>query len=435
MPLIGFGKPRPVFEGQPAALRLATAGLLLILLSTAGFGGDWIQFRGPGGLGVSDEKGLPVKWSSTENIAWKVELPGPGASSPIALGDRVFLTCYSGYGLEGNVGEQKDLRRHLLCFDRKNGQVKWSKVFEPKLPEHQYQGEGSYHGYAASTPTTDGERLYVFFGKSGVYCFDLGGKELWHVSVGEGTSGWGSGCSPILYGKFLIVNASVESGSLVALDKLTGDELWRAKGINSSWNTPLLVAGKERTELVVSVQDRIKSFNPDDGKPLWDADGVHNYVCPSVVSHDDIVYAIGGGHTSLAVRIGGSGDVTASHEIWRQSKGSNVCSPIYLDDHLYWVADGGGTVCCQKAATGETVFQNRLEPDTGRIWSSPVLADGKLYIVSQRNGTYVVAAKPSFELLAHNRFEDDGSRTNASPAVHNGQILLRTDKNLYCIGK
>jgi len=410
-------------------------GLLIALCTTSGFAGDWSQFRGPGGLGVSDEKGLPVKWSATENIAWKVDLPGPGASCPITVRDRVYITSYSGYGLEGKVGEQKDLRRHLLCFDRKTGKERWSKVFEPKLPEHNYQGEGSYHGYAASTPTSDGERLYVFFGKSGVYCFDLDGKELWHVFVGDGTNGWGSGCSPLLYGKFLIVNASVESGSLVALDKLTGAEVWRANGINSSWNTPLVIAGKDRTELVVSVQDRIKSFSPDDGKPLWDADGIHHYVCPSIVAHDGVVYAIGGGHTSLAVRCGGSGDVTASHGVWRQPKGSNVCSPIIHDGHLYWFSDGGGTVCCQKAASGETVFQTRIDPGPGTIWSSPVLADGKLYIVSQRNGTFVVAAKPTYELLAHNKFEDDDSRTNASPAVSDGQLLLRTDRKLYCIGK
>jgi hypothetical protein len=378
---------------------------------------------------------LPVKWSSKENIAWKTELPGPGASCPITIRDRVYLTCYTGYGLEGNVSDQKDLRRHLLCFERATGKVAWSQVFEPKLPEHGYQGEGSYHGYAASTPTTDGERLYVFFGKSGVYCFDLDGNPLWHVSVGDGINGWGSGCSPILYGKFLIVNASIESNSLVALDKLTGEEVWRARGINSAWNTPLVVAGKERSELVVSTENRLLSFNPSDGMPVWNADGVHRYVCPSVVAHDDVVYAIGGGHTSLAVRTGGSGDVTASHGVWRQSKGSNVGSPIYLDGHLYWANDDGSIVCCQKAETGETVFQTRLEPDAGTIWSSPVLADGKLYIVSQRNGTYVVAAKPTLERLAHNKFDDDGSRTNASPAVHNGQILLRTDRNLYCIGK
>src|SRR5262249_12972986 len=191
-------------------------------------------------------------------------------------------------------------------------------------------GEGSYHGYAASTPTTDGQRLYVFFGKSGVYCFDLDGNELWHVSVGDGINGWGSGTSPVLYGKFLIINASVESGSLVALDKMTGDEVWRAKGISSSWNTPLVVTGKDRTELVVSVQDKIKSFHPDDGKALWNADGIHHYVCPSVVSHDDVVYAIGGGHTSLAVRIGGGGGGGSSPQGWGARRSAHPCPSRYL---------------------------------------------------------------------------------------------------------
>lgn len=396
---------------------------------------EWMQFRGPGGLGISTEQNLPVKWSSEENIAWQADLPGPGASSPIVVKDRVYLTCYSGYGIEVGQGEQQDLRRHLLCFDRKSGKELWAKTFEPKLPEHQYQGEGAYHGYAASTPASDGERLYVFFGKSGVFCFDLAGEQLWHASVGEGTSGWGSGPSPLLFGKLLIINASVESGSLVALDKATGTEVWKADGIGSAWNTPLLVDAKARKELIVSTEGRLKSFNPEDGQPLWDADGIHRYVCPSVVAHGDMVFAIGGGHTSLAVRLGGSGDVTESHGLWRETKGSNVGSPVYHEGHLYWASDGGGLVCCQKAETGEFVFQERQEPRPGNIWSSPVLADGKLYIVSQRDGTFVVAAQPKFELLAHNKFADDDSRTNASPAIHDGQILLRTDKRLYCIGK
>jgi outer membrane protein assembly factor BamB len=398
-------------------------------------GGDWVQFRGPGGQGISDEKSLPVKWSSTENIAWQVDLPGPGASCPIVVKDRVYITSYTGYGLAAAVGEQKDLHRHLLCFDRATGNPIWKKEFEPKLPEHQYQGEGSYHGYAASTPASDGERLYVFFGKSGVFCFDLNGRELWHVSVGDGLNGWGSGCSPILHGNLLIINASIESGALVALDKMTGSEVWRQKDIRSAWNTPIIAAGKDRTELIVSTEPRLMSFDPANGTPLWNADGVHRYVCPSVVAHDGVVYAIGGGHTSVAVRMGGSGDVSSTHTVWKHSKGSNVGSPVYLDGHLYWVHDENGTVCCQNAATGETVFQERLEPRPGRIWSSLVLADGKLYIVSQKDGTFVVAAKPKFELLAFNKFEGDDSRTNASPAVHNGQLLLRTDRRLYCIGK
>jgi len=417
--------------------RSVAFGLILLawLSAAPALTADWTQFRGPGGLGVSREKNLPTHWSSSENIAWKVDLPGPGSSSPITLGDRVFLTCYSGYGLEPNEGDQKDLRRHVLCFDRKTGKTLWSKDFEPKLPEHKYQGEGSYQGYAGSTPTTDGERLYVFFGKSGVFCFDLDGKELWQTSVGDGTNGWGSGASPVLYGKLLLVNASVESGSLVALDKLTGQEVWRAGGVFASWNTPLLVAGKGGTEVIVSVEPKLLSFNADDGKALWEADGVHRYVCPSVVAHDGVVYAIGGGSTSLAVRTGGSGDVTSSNTVWKEKKGSNVSSPVYDDGHLYWASDDGGYICCQNAATGETVFQERLTPRPGKIWSSALLADGKLYFVSQHDGTFVVAAKPQFELLAHNVFEDDESRTNATPAVSGGRLFLRTDRALYCIGK
>lgn len=404
-------------------------------------GAEWMQFRGPGGQGISTERNLPTKWGTGENVDWQADLPGPGSSSPVVVGNRVYLTSYTGYGLEPASGDQAELRRHLLCFDRATGRLLWTKTFEPRLPEHKYQGEGSYHGYAASTPASDGRRLYVFFGKSGVFCLDLDGERVWQASVGEGTNGWGSGTSPVLFGDLVLVNASVESGSLVALDKATGEERWRAKGIGAAWNTPVLVEAKSgadakpRTEVVVSVQNRLLSFDPKTGDPLWSADGVHRYVCPSVVSHAGIVYAIGGGHTSLAVRAGGTGDVTGSHGLWRQPKGSNVGSPVFHEGHLYWAGDGSGLMCCQNAETGEFVYQQRLEPRPGRIWSSPVLADGRIYVVSQNAGTFVVAAKPEFELLAVNVFADDDSRTNASPAVHDGQILLRTDRRLYCIGK
>ncbi len=410
--------------------------LALFLVVGAVRAADWTQFRGPGGLGISQEKGLPLEWSATKNIAWKVDLPGAGASSPVILGDRVYVTCYSGYGMNAKEpGDMKDLRRHLVCVERKKGKVLWSKEFEPVLPEHKYAGEGSYHGYAANTPTTDGERLYVFFGKSGVYCFDLDGNEKWHVSVGKNTSGWGSGASPILYKNMLIVNASVESGMVVALDKTTGKEIWKTPGISSAWNTPALIDTPEKQkELIVSVQDRVVGLNPDNGKELWRADGVHRYVCPSVVANDGVVYAIGGGHTSLAVKAAGSGEVTETHELWKTKKGSNVSSPIYHNGHLYWANDHGGLVHCQEAATGKFLYSQRLEPDPGIIYSSPVLADGKLYYVSQTNGTYVVAAEPKFQLLAHNVIDTDKSRANASLAVSNGQLFLRTDQALYCIG-
>jgi outer membrane protein assembly factor BamB len=269
-------------------------------------GADWRQFRGPGGQGISSEKNVPTEWSADKNITWKVTLPGAGASCPVTLGDRVFVTCYSGYGMDvKEPGMMEELRRHLLCLDRASGQTKWSKEFEPQLPEHKYQGEGAYHGYAPSTPLVDDEHLYVFFGKSGVFCFDLDGHEVWHVSVGKNTNGWGSGPSPILYKDSLIVNASVESGAVVALNKKDGKELWRSPGIGSAWNTPVLVTTEDqKVELVVSINNWVVGLDPENGKELWRAEGVHRYVCPSVVAHDGIVYAIGGGSTSLAVKAG-----------------------------------------------------------------------------------------------------------------------------------
>jgi outer membrane protein assembly factor BamB len=421
---------------MPCHHRIAYAFVFAFTMGTI-MGADWTQFRGPHGLGVSSDKDLPVHWSSQKNMLWKTRLPGAGTSSPIVIGERDFLTCYSGYALDtGKPGNMNDLRRHVVCLDRGRGDILWTKDFEPVLPEHKYEGEGSYHGYSSSTPTTDGQRLYVFFGKSGVYCFDLDGKEVWHVSVGQNTSGWGSAASPLLYKNLLIVNASVESGALVALNKMTGKEVWRAPGIGSAWNTPVLVkASSGELELVISVQDRLLGLNPDTGKELWHAEGVHRYVCPSVVAHDGIVYAIGGGHTSLAVRAGGRGDVSKTHVVWRKNKGSNVPSPIYHEGHLYWATDHGALVICQEAATGKTVYQERLQPDPGIIYASPLLAGGKLYFVSQTNGTYVVAAAPKYKLLAHNVFKDDRSRTNASLAVSNGHLLLRSDRYLYCIGK
>jgi outer membrane protein assembly factor BamB len=415
------------------------AVLLFLFAVTAGLGADWRQFRGPGSEGISTEKGLPVHWSSKVNIAWQTKLPGPGASSPIVTGDRVFVTCYSGYGLGKKDAEKmEDLRQHVMCVDRIKGDIIWAKEFKPLLPEREYyKNEADYHGYAAGTPITDGKRLYVFFGKSGVYCLDLDGNEIWHELVGKRTHNWGSGASPMFYKDLLIVNASVEDGAVVALNKESGKPAWKAPKVNSAWNTPIVVPvpGKA-TELVISMQNWVVGLDPDRGKELWRCDGVHRYVVPSVVAHDGIVYVVGGGSTSLAVRAGGRGDVTKTHVLWRMDKASsNVSSPVYQDGRLYYAGDGG-FVLCQNAADGKSIYRQRLDPPPpdGKVWASPVLADGKLYYVSKLGGTYVVAAGPKYDLVAHNVFADDKSRSSASIAVSDRHLFLRTDQYLYCIG-
>src|SRR6266851_434764 len=242
---------------------------LVILAAVATIGADWMQFRGPGGSGSSAETGLPTTWSSKENVVWRTKLPGPGTSCPIVVGKRVYLTCYSGYGLEPGKGEMDNLMRHLVCVDSDKGTILWTKEFKPTLPESKYGpgGNESQHGYSSSTPASDAKRLYVFFGKSGVYCLDLDGNEIWHESVGTNTHGWGSSNSPVLYKDLVIVNACIESGCLVALDKNTGKEAWRVKDVGSSWNTPVLVDAPDgKTELVFSEQSSVIGFDPASGK-------------------------------------------------------------------------------------------------------------------------------------------------------------------------
>jgi outer membrane protein assembly factor BamB len=396
---------------------------------------DWPSFRGPGGAGISAEKNLPTTWGDKENLVWKIDLPGPGSSSPVVWGDKVFVTCYTGYGLNAdNPGKPEDLRRHLLCVDRKQGKVLWDKEVKAKLPEQDFTGPFiTLHGYASSTPATDGERVYVFYGKTGVLAYDFDGKEVWRADVGDEVDSWGSGTSPLLYKDFVIVNAAIESGSLVALNKKTGKPEWKTTDLTRCWGSPALVevpGGKP--ELVLSYPNTMRGFSPDTGKELWTCEGIEeNYLCPTVVSRDGIVYTIGArAKKAVAVKAGGTGDVTKTNRLWTKNVGSNVTSPTIYEDHLYWVSETG-IAYCLKAKDGEQAYAERLK---GGVYASVVLADGKIYVVSQKNGTYVLAAGPKFEQLAHNTLTDD-STFNGSPAISQGQLFLRSDKRLYCIGK
>jgi outer membrane protein assembly factor BamB len=413
-----------------AALLANFAAILMLGMNSEAQAADWTQFRGPGGLGVSAETDLPEKWSETENLAWRTELPGYGASSPIALGPHVYVTCYSGYGTGGDAEKMEDLTLHVVCVNRADGSVAWDTKVQPKLPETERVRD---HGYAAATPTTDGKFLYVFFGKTGVFKFDLTGKQIWQADVGSKLNGWGSGTSPVLFENLVIVNASVESGSLVAIDKTSGSEVWRAPGMQSSWNTPHLVQlANGQQELVVSVKDHILGFDPKTGKELWRCDGIQDYVCPSVISHEGVAYVIGGRTSrAIAVRAGGRGDVTDTHMLWEAKAGSNVTSPIIHDGHMYWVSDRNQVAYCVRLSDGEILYSERFR---AQPYASATAGDGKIYIVTRNGGTYVLAATPEFTQLAHNTF-DDRSTFNASPVISNGQIFMRSDRYLYCVGK
>lgn len=416
-------------KNRPALIACTVCALFMVA-NLASRADDWPQFRGPGGLGVSNETNLPVQWNDTENLAWRAELPGYGASSPITLDDKIYLTCYSGYGTGDRSQSMKDLQLHVVCMNRRDGSVAWDEKVNPKLPESERVKD---HGYAGPTPATDGKFLYVYFGKTGVFKFDLNGKQLWQADVGSDTHGWGCGTSPVLFENLVIVNASVESGSLVAVDQSSGDEVWRTGGMKASWNTPHLVRlPNGNQELVVSVKDYILGFDPKTGNELWRCDGIHDYVCPSVISQDGIVYAIGGRTSrALAIRAGGRGDVTESHLLWEAQAGANVTSPIIHDGHMYWVSDRNQVAYCVRLVDGKILYSERFRDQP---YASATAGDGKIYIATRYGGTYVLAATPKLTQLAHNRFDDD-STFNASPVISNRQILLRSDRFLYCVGK
>jgi outer membrane protein assembly factor BamB len=424
---------------------LSATLLLLATMPSSSFAEDWRGFRGNDGSGISREAvPVPASWSTTENLRWSIELPGPGSSSPIVVGERVLVTSYSGYGNPtGNAGEIAGLKRHLLCLDRQSGELQWQSTVSAVHPDDAYQGFITEHGYASSTPVSDGEVIVSFFGKAGVVAHDMQGRQLWQTDIGKqsGTRLWGSAGSPILAGNVVIINASDESLSIRGLDKSSGKEIWKAEaqGLENSFCTPLLTSVAGRDEVVVSVPGEVWGLAPATGKLLWYAStATDGNVSPSPVLQGNTIFVMGGRRGSTAaIRLGGTDDVTNSHLSWSSEASSYVPSPIVHEGYLYWVSDRG-IAHCLKADSGEIIYQQRLSSSGGfgggrAFYASVVLADDKLYSVSRSAGVFVLATGPRFRQIGQNKLDNDESQFNASPAISRGQIFLRSDKRLYCI--
>lgn len=465
-------------------LALSFATLTLVLSCDQSLdAGDWTRFRGPNGAGVADGAAPPTEWSDSKNLKWKVALPGPGVSSPIVVGDKVFVTCWSGYAAgEDTSNNPEDLRRHLVCVDRKTGSVLWTSNVDPVLPEDDYRGMFRECGYAAHTPASDGERVYAFFGKSGIVAYDLAGNQLWQKSVGKGfgAMNWGTSSSPVLYKNLVIVPATAESQSLVAFDKVSGEQVWKAEadGFSATWGSPVLVELPEsRTDLVVAVPFEIWGFNPDTGKLRWYCEvNEENSACASPVVQGDTVYFVDGMRGStVAVRAGGKDDVSKTHVVWSGSGGGRITTPVLHDGRLYVVARGSAV--CLDAATGDRVYQNRIDRGSapagderpapneraqggqggrprggfgggrgfggggfgggmgGQDYSSPVAAGDKLYYVFRSGEGVVLELGTEFKQVATNRLDAQGAEFSATPAISNGELFIRSSKYLYCIGE
>ncbi len=429
------------------AMKTLPCLLALVSLTSLTLRADWTRFRGPNGSGIAAATSEPpLKWSEKEHLSWKTDLPGAGASSPIVVGDKVFVTCFSDV--------TSGLKRHLVCVDKTSGKILWDKTVAAAQPEDEYEGFlASEHGYASNTPASDGERVYLFFGKSGALAFDLNGEELWQTPLGTGSNSrrWGSAASVMLTKDHVIINAIDEGGAIVGLDRATGKEAWRAPtdGIELAYSTPVLVENGAEEDLVLAVPQEIWGMNPTTGKLRWYAThGLTGNVSPGVVIGGENLYIFGGypRTASVALKLGGRDDITKNLQ-WTSNDSSYVPTPVFHEGHLYVVSDQGFATCLE-ATTGKLVYKERVmdaaapAAEGGQrrrgggkpFYASTILADGKLYCTSRKNGTFVLAAKPQFEVLATNIIAGDDTQFNATPAVDGNRLYLRSDKALYCIG-
>ena len=396
---------------------------------------NWPGWRGPTGDGVVPEAGFPLKWSATENISWKTEIPGRGHSSPIVWEDRVFVTSC----LEGNPKDNKTPRERLLfCLDRKNGHIIWKKVVVVAKLE-QLHNENSH---ASSTPATDGKLVYVTSyaePQAIVAAYDFDGNEVWKKSPGEFQSAHGFGIPPILYKDLVIVNCDQDGENhkkpayIVALDKKTGEERWRIDRPNRirSYCPPLIVRAAGKTQMVLTGCKTVASYDPDNnGKLHWIIDGPTEQFVASMIYHKDHFYLTAGFPTYhvMCIKPDGTGNITKTHVVWHEVKGAGyVPSPVALGDNIFLVHDDG-RASCRDAMTGTLHWLERL----GKHYhSSPVVADGRVYFTDDDGITHVVKADAQFEVLATNAI---GESCFASPAFSRGQIFQRGSKHLFCIG-
>jgi outer membrane protein assembly factor BamB len=384
----------------------------------------WARWRGPSGQGLVSGTGYLDTWSATQNVAWKVAVPGSGNSSPIVWGDRIFLTTAYDNGR----------RLSVVAFRRTDGQ----KLWEAFAPEGRSPYGNHYkNGFASATAATDGQRVYASFGPRGLLAVDMDGKVVWHRELGKMEAYHGTAGSPLLYKDRLILYQDQFSDSFIAaFDTKTGRELWRTRrDAQVGWGTPIAIRLGNHDEIIVNSQRTVRAYNPDTGAEIWSCRGTSQEVIPTpVVGYGMVFCSSGRAGPTLAIRPGGRGDVTATHLAWMNPRGSPfVPSPILYGEYLYMVNDMAAIVTSIEARTGKVMWQGRLGVARREGFSaSPVAFDGKVFFTNDDGETFVLKAGPTFELLHVNKL-DEG--VLATPALVDRRWYIRTDRNLIAIGR
>jgi outer membrane protein assembly factor BamB len=422
---------------------------------------DWPQWRGPQASGVSPEQKLPTQWSGTHKVVWKAPIGGLGISTPIVSGDAVYVTSQIGAGVsrEGprlvQGGDAAAMGERALGSGRARSTdpertfflvEAFSRVDGKRLWERRVEAEGSLtpvhekHNLSSASPVTDGEAVFAWFGTGQLVALNRDGTIKWQRHLGKEISPfdiqWGHSSSPVIFRDLLILLCDHPSASYVlAVDKRTGKDRWKAdrgKG-RSSYSTPLVVERVESAtgaELIVNSTERIDSYDAATGRPLWFTGEANRFPIPSPVVHDGVVYASRGYRSGpyMAIRTGGTGDITGTHVVWRVPTGAPyVTSLLYYDGAVY-MANDVGVLTAVDAKTGDRLWQQRVD---GVFSASPVAGGGHVYFVSENGDTIVVKAGKAPEVIARNAI---GERALASPAISNGRIFIRTDDHVFCIG-
>lgn len=432
--------------------------VLCCILGPASFAEvNWPCFRGKS-CGVAEDEVLPVSWSTTENVAWKVDVLGRGWSCPVVWGNKVFLTTVESEGrveeakkglyLGGDRNKASSAVHHWIvyCLDWRSGKTIWQETVHKGKPAQPVHIKNTY---TSETPVTDGERVYFYFGNVGVFCFDLEGKELWRKNIDpvKMRYNWGTAASPVLYGDSLfIVNDNEEKSYILALDKKTGEEAFRVeRDEKSNWVTPYIWQNAERTELVTCGTGKNRSYDLD-GKLLWELGPMSVIAIPTPVEGNGLLYICSGfvgdrkNRPVYAIGPGASGDITPKDEqgsgkyiAWHHKFGGPYNpSPIAYGDYFYILYDRG-TVCCYDGRTGKVIYEKQqLAEDARAFTASPWANDGKLFFLSEDGDTFVVQAGPEFKVLGRNAL---GEMCMATPATLRGSIIIRTLTKLYRIGE
>lgn len=420
------------------AVPLPLLGALGLSLHAA----NWPSWRGPQGDGTSPERNVPLTWSATENVRWKIELPEPGDSSPVVWEDKVFIT----QAREATGG------RTVMCFNRRDGKLLWQQGTAWTQKEKRY----GQNPYCAASPVTDGERVIAFFGSAGLFCWDMEGKELWRRDLGKHEHEWAYAASPLLHGDVCVLYFGPGlNARLLGLDKRSGKTLWEAKepapaarprtdgfkgqergGMVGTFTTPVIVRAGQRDELIQTFPQFVRAFDPRSGRPLWHCDGLNELVYSSPIAGEGVLVGMGGYFgTSLAVKTGGTGDVTATHRLWQTVRTKNrLGTGVIAGGHVF-ILNTEGIAECLNLQTGASLWQERVKGSgsKGDSWSSMVLVDGHILCLNQGGETLVLKASPKFELVRVNSL--DGAVVNSSHAISNGEIFIRTQKHLWCIGR